>query len=44
MFMAVYGSWPRNEATVDSDIDIAVIADPSADHEADRATARISGR
>ena len=34
LFMAIYGSWARNEATVDSDLDVAVIADASADHNA----------
>jgi predicted nucleotidyltransferase len=33
-FMAIYGSWAREEATVDSDLDVAVVADPSADHDA----------
>lgn len=34
LYMAIYGSWARNEATGDSDLDVAVIADPNSDHDA----------
>jgi predicted nucleotidyltransferase len=33
-FMALYGSWARQEATAESDLDVAVIADPDADRDA----------
>jgi predicted nucleotidyltransferase len=33
-FMALYGSWARQEATSDSDLDVAVIANPDANRDA----------
>jgi predicted nucleotidyltransferase len=33
-FMVLYGSWARQEATAESDLDVAVIADPDADRDA----------
>jgi predicted nucleotidyltransferase len=32
--MALYGSWARGEATAESDLDVAVIADDETDHDA----------